>query len=447
MTFESSRPTRWLHRIGAALLCAAAGMAGSAFAGNGAIVLDAATGNVVEAVRPDELDHPASLTKMMTLYLAFQALKSGRLALDQRLPVSAHAANKAPTKLGLRAGQTISVRDCILGMITKSANDAATVVAEKLGGSESRFVDAMNAQALLLGLNRTHFGSASGLPGSDDATTARDMGRLALALYRDFPRRSKLFATTQFTFRGHPVRGHNRLMARYPGMDGLKTGFTDAAGFNLASTAVKDGRRLFGVVLGGRTAALRDDLMARLLDDSFAHRNTPAFLVAQASMPDRSMSHRLLESLSPISTADARAVPVLASTRHVRHRWHGATRVASVHRRSRTTTARETRLVVARSSRTGHHAATRSGARETRVASARRHARTPVRNGTRLAYEKPASSKLRSTSRHRAPHRRRSRRPQLAAHEKRSHRTPLLASRSMPAPSTHATTAVSRQRD
>lgn len=430
MILESPWPSRWLNRIVAACLCVAAGFASMAHAGNGAIVFDAATGKVLDAVHPDELDHPASLTKVMTLYLTFQALKSGRLTLDQQLPVSAHAANKAPTKLGLRAGQTVSVHDCVLGMITKSANDAATVVAEKLGGSESRFVDAMNAQALLLGLTRTHFGSASGLPGSDDATTARDMGRLAMAVYRDFPRRAKLFATTQFSFRGHLVRGHNHLMARYPGMDGLKTGFTDAAGFNLASTAVQNGRRLFGVVLGGRSAALRDDLMARLLDDSFAHRHTPAYLLAQASMPDRSVSHLLLEALSPISTADARPVPVLTSTQHALHRTRSATRVASAHRRFRSTTERETRLAQARSSRIGHHrSASRSGTHETRLASARRHTHKLAPHVTGLAYEKLASRRLHGTSKHRALHRRGTPSTRLAAHKKRSLRAPQLASR------------------
>ena len=213
------------------LMCGLAGFAGNARAGHAALVLDASTGDVLSAVNADEVNHPASLSKMMTLYLTFQALESGQLKLDQLLPVSARAANKAPTKLGLRAGQTISVQDCILGMITKSANDAATVVAEKLGGSEDHFVEMMNAEGKLLGMTHTRFGSASGLPDPNDATTARDIGKLAMALYRDFPRQAPYFATREFTFRGRLVRGHNRLMDRYPGMDGLKTGFTDASRF------------------------------------------------------------------------------------------------------------------------------------------------------------------------------------------------------------------------
>jgi D-alanyl-D-alanine carboxypeptidase len=306
-----TRPPYWLGRMALALglMCCLGSYAGDAHAGHATLVLDGSTGNVLSATDPDELNHPASLTKMMTLYLTFQALEDGQLKLDQMLPVSARAANKAPTKLGLRAGQTISVRDCILGMITKSANDAATVVAEKLGGSEGRFVETMNAEGLLLGMTRTRFESASGLPDPNDATTARDMGKLAIALYRDFPRQVPYFATREFTFHGRLVRGHNHLMDRYPGMDGLKTGFTDAAGFNLVSTAVRDGHRLFGVVLGGRTWIARDNLMARLLDDGFEHWQTSRSLVAEAGTPDPRMTHRILAALSPIGSAEAAPVP------------------------------------------------------------------------------------------------------------------------------------------
>lgn len=265
------------------LLCGLGGFAGAARAGYAAIVVDGSTGEVLQQVNADQRDYPASLTKMMTLYLTFEGLKSGRLRLDQQMPVSAWAAGKAPTKLGLLAGQTISVQDCILGMITRSANDAATVMAEGIGGSENRFADMMDAQAALLGMTDTHFANASGLPDPDNISTAHDLVRLAMALYRDFPQYAHFFATQEFVFRGRVVRGHNNLMYRYPGMDGLKTGFTDASGFNLASTAVRGGHRLFAVVLGGRTAALRDNLMARLLDDCFSGEQTPPILVAEAA--------------------------------------------------------------------------------------------------------------------------------------------------------------------
>lgn len=285
MAIKSITPARgatWRQSLCAWLLCVAGGFAGAAHAGYAAIVINEADGQVITAVNADEANHPASLAKMMTLYLTFQALQNGTLKLDQDLPVSSWAASKAPTKLDLRNGQTISVEDCVYGMITKSANDAATVVAEGLGGSESHFVDMMNAQAQLLGMSNTRFANASGLPDPDDTTTARDMSKLAMALYHDFPQFSHYFSAKDFTFRGRLVRGHNNLMDKYPGMDGLKTGFTNVSGFNLASTAVKDGRRLFSVVMGGRTASTRDRLMARLLDDGFDNQETPSDVVAQA---------------------------------------------------------------------------------------------------------------------------------------------------------------------
>lgn len=313
MAIEFIKPARWLQRCRgiflAALVCALGGFAGAAHAGYAAILVDPASGQVLDAVNADQQNYPASLTKMMTLYLTLQGLHRGTLKLDQQLPVSAWAAARPPTKLGLRRGQTISVKDCILGMVTKSANDAATVVAEGLGGSEQHFTELMNAQAARLGMNHTHFDNASGLPDPDNTSTARDMATLAMALYRAFPQDTHYFATREFVFRGRTVRGHNHLMDHYPGMDGLKTGFTDASGFNLASTAVRDGHRLFGVVLGGRTAAARDQVMARLLDDGFDHRQTPAILVAEAAGARASMTRRVMAALSPIGSAEAEPAP------------------------------------------------------------------------------------------------------------------------------------------
>jgi D-alanyl-D-alanine carboxypeptidase len=324
MVVESMGSGRMQGRLRAilllALLCGLGGFAGAARAGYAAIVVDGSTGQVLQQINADQRDYPASLTKMMTLYLTFEGLKSGRLRLDQRMPVSARAAGKAPTRLGLRAGQTISVQDCILGMITKSANDAATVMAEGIGGSESRFTDMMDAQAALLGMTDTHFANASGLPDPGNTSTAHDLVKLAMALYRDFPQYAHFFATQAFVFRGHIVRGHNNLMYRYPGMDGLKTGFTDASGFNLASTAVRDGHRLFAVVLGGRTAALRDNLMARLLDDCFNGEQTPPILVAEAAGlrgRKRTAAHRTPRVASRASTHPSRGrkPPVVVASR------------------------------------------------------------------------------------------------------------------------------------
>ncbi|KQV68169.1 D-alanyl-D-alanine carboxypeptidase family protein [Rhizobium sp. Root1220] len=238
----------------------------SAMAGSASLILDARTGKVLAAENGDVLNHPASLTKMMTIYMAFEALKRGKLSWDTPIVMSKYAASRPPTKLGARAGTTITVREAILGMITKSANDAAAAMAEKLGGSESNFARMMTQRARQLGMSRTVFVNASGLPDGRQITTARDMSTLAVALMRHYPREYSLFSTASFNFRGRTIRGHNNLMYRYQGMDGIKTGYTNASGFNLVS-AVRDGnRRVVGVVLGGRTARSRDDKMAGLLD-------------------------------------------------------------------------------------------------------------------------------------------------------------------------------------
>lgn len=300
-------PCRWPGRVAilALLLTVATGVA---HAEQTSVIVDGTTGLTLSESHADDAHAPASLTKMMTLYLAFQALRDRRLTLDEKILVSAHAASMEPTKLGLRRGQSISVRDCILGMITKSANDAATVMAEKLGGSETRFVEAMNAQAILLGMGHTQFANASGLPGGYETTTARDMSRLAMALYRDFPTRSRYFATTEFRFRGRLVKGHNHLLGSYKGMDGLKTGYTLAAGYNLASTAVRNGHRLFGVVLGGNTWRSRDQRMVQLLDAGFASRASLPTMIAERPHPSGT-ARRLLNALSPIGTAEADPAP------------------------------------------------------------------------------------------------------------------------------------------
>ncbi len=335
-----SRRRGWLPSIAAAVLMLG-GLVPAAHAVQASLVIDASTGNILSEEHADELNHPASLTKMMTIYLAFQALHAGRLTLDQQLPVSAHAANMAPTKLGLRAGQSISVRDCILGMVTKSANDAATVVAEKLGGSEDHFVEMMNAQGVLLGMARTHFASASGLPRPNDATTARDMSRLATALYRDFPRQVPMFSTREFTFRGRVVRGHNHLMERYAGMDGLKTGYTAAAGFNLASTAVRGGHRLFGVVLGENSVKTRDNLMAQLLDDGFEQWQSSPTLIAAAGKPEHRMTQKVLAALSPIDTAEAEPATKVLPAKTARH--HASRRATPVTKTTKVSVAQAKR--------------------------------------------------------------------------------------------------------
>ena len=252
----------------------------TAMAGSASLILDARTGKVLSAENADVLNHPASLTKMMTIYMAFEAINRGKLSWNTPLVMSKYAASRPPTKLGVRAGDSITVRDAILGMITKSANDAAAAMAEKLGGSESNFARMMTQKARQLGMNRTAFYNASGLPDGRQVTTARDMSTLAVALMRNYPSEYRLFSTASFNFRGRTIRGHNNLMYRYQGMDGIKTGYTNASGFNLVS-AVKDGnRRVVGVVLGGRTARSRDAKMAGLLDKYLGRASTGGKLVA-----------------------------------------------------------------------------------------------------------------------------------------------------------------------
>ncbi|MGM4908592.1 serine hydrolase [Rhizobium sp. 768_B6_N1_8] len=257
-----------MRRLLAAILTATLAITApvAAFAGSASLVLDARTGKVLASENGDTLNHPASLTKMMTLYLTFEALNRGKITWDTPITMSKYAASRPPTKLGVKAGGTITVREAVYGMIVKSANDAAAAIGEKLGGSESNFARLMTQKARQLGMSRTVFVNASGLPDARQITTARDMSTLAVALLKNYPSEYRLFSIASFNFRGQTIRGHNNLMYRYQGMDGIKTGYTNASGFNIVS-AVKDGnRRVVGVVLGGRTARSRDAKMAGLFD-------------------------------------------------------------------------------------------------------------------------------------------------------------------------------------
>ncbi|MBM3549916.1 MAG: D-alanyl-D-alanine carboxypeptidase, partial [Alphaproteobacteria bacterium] len=208
------------------------------------IVVDADSGRVIAATNADQILHPASLTKIMTLYMTFDALKRGQLSLQQQLRVSSHASSMTPSKLGLRPGDSLSTEQAILALVTKSANDAAVVLAEAMEGSESQFGQAMTQRARSLGMHHTYFTNASGLPDTRQVTSARDMAMLALAMLRDHPRQYRYFATTEFTFRGQVHRNHNRLLGSYDGVDGIKTGFINASGFNLVASAQRDGRRV-----------------------------------------------------------------------------------------------------------------------------------------------------------------------------------------------------------
>ncbi|HVI30757.1 D-alanyl-D-alanine carboxypeptidase family protein [Phenylobacterium sp.] len=234
-----------------------------------AIVVDAKTGEVLYAKRADAPRYPASITKVMTLYLTFEALAAGKIRLDDPVLISPRAAAQSPTKLGVPAGQTITVSEAMQALAIKSANDVAVAMAEKLGGTESRFAALMTLRAKELGMTNTNFANASGLPDSRQISTARDIAILSRAVMRDYPQYYRLFSQKEMTFRGQTMRNHNGLLHRMYGVDGLKTGFTNASGFNLAVSAVRDNRRLIAVVLGGPTTRARDENAQDLLLTGF----------------------------------------------------------------------------------------------------------------------------------------------------------------------------------
>ncbi len=267
------RPAAWPSLISRAILSVAlaiflaVGATGQAAANPryAAIVVDAKTGKTLFSRYADSPRYPASLTKMMTLYMVFEALSTGRISKSSKIPVSKNAAAEAPSKLGLKPGSTIAVEHAILALVTKSANDVATAVGEYLGGSESGFARMMTEKARALGMNSTTFRNAHGLPNSAQKTTARDMARLGLALREHYPQYYGYFSTRSFTYGGKKYGNHNRLLGRVKGMDGIKTGYTRASGFNLVSSVEANGRSIVAVVMGGRTSQTRNEHMAEII--------------------------------------------------------------------------------------------------------------------------------------------------------------------------------------
>ncbi|MCF8495455.1 MAG: D-alanyl-D-alanine carboxypeptidase [Alphaproteobacteria bacterium] len=247
------------------------------------LVMDADTGIILHQRYADKKVHPASLTKVMTLMLVFDALERGTITLDERVKISKHAAGMPPSKLGLPAGSSLRVQDAIYALVTKSANDIAAALAEHVGGTEPMFARMMTRRAHALGMSKTLFTNASGLHNPAQTTTARDMVLLARAIIQEYPEYYRYFSTKNFTYAGHSYHNHNRLMESYPGMDGMKTGYVNASGFNLVASAVRGNRRLIGVVFGGRTTKSRNDHMASLLDQGFA--NIENTRIAQANIP------------------------------------------------------------------------------------------------------------------------------------------------------------------
>ncbi|MGU3493833.1 serine hydrolase [Xanthobacteraceae bacterium A53D] len=303
--------------------------------GTAALIIDANTGRVLYEDNADALRHPASLTKIMTLYMLFEQIESGRLRLSSELPVSARAAAQSPSKLYVRAGSTIEVEDAIKALVTRSANDVAVVIAEAIGGSESNFADMMTRKARAIGMRSTTFRNASGLPSPSQVTTARDLALLGRAIQDRFPREYRYFSTRTFVYRGNSIGNHNRLMSRMEGVDGIKTGYTNASGFNLVTSLKRDDRYLIGVVLGGASASSRDNRMATLLGNNFNRayagnrtapritetasadlsdvpRPTPAPETRMAETAPLPEPQRLTFGPDPITTASVQSRPVPA---------------------------------------------------------------------------------------------------------------------------------------
>jgi D-alanyl-D-alanine carboxypeptidase len=244
------------------------------------IIVDGNSGATLTSNNPDGSRHPASLTKIMTLYLLFERLDSGKMKLDTEMDVSEHASEQAPTKLGLRPGQTIRVEDAIKGLVTRSANDAAVVIAEAIAGDEDDFAKLMTRKARALGMSRTVYRNASGLPDDDQVTTARDQSTLGRAIQDRFPRYYRYFSTTAFNYHGHSIANHNHLLGTVEGVDGIKTGYTRASGFNLVTSMRRGNRHLVGVVMGGRSGGSRDAIMRGLLAENLEKASTKRTVAA-----------------------------------------------------------------------------------------------------------------------------------------------------------------------
>ena len=279
------------------------------------IVVDANSGAILHSTAADAPRHPASLTKIMTLYMLFEQLEAGKLTMHSELPVSGHAASQAPSKLNVKPGQTISVEDAIKATVTKSANDVAVVIAEAIGDDEPTFGRMMTAKARALGMQNTVYRNASGLPDEAQITTARDQAILGRAIQDRFPKYYAYFSTTRFFFRGRPIGNHNRLLGKVEGVDGIKTGYTNASGFNLVTSMKRGGRHVVAVVLGGRSGASRDQKMRVLISDyiqvAAARRTAPVIAEGPAAEPKRTIAQRLASAV--ITPARAEPSPMAAA--------------------------------------------------------------------------------------------------------------------------------------
>jgi len=286
-------------KLSAAIFCAAAFLLAPATvqAKYASYVIDAETGTVLHQINADTRNYPASLTKMMTLYMVFEALEDGRIRLEQKLKISARAARQPSSKLGLSKGGKITYEEAILAIVTKSANDVATAIGENLGGTERKFALSMTSRARAIGMSRTTFRNASGLPHRGQLSTAKDMATLALRLLKDFPQYYFYFSTKTFSHKGLVHKNHNALLKTYKGTDGIKTGYIRASGFNLVASVERNGQRLIGVVFGGRTSRARDKHMAKLLNKSYDKLGTTHADVAVKAKISKKARDRALAKL------------------------------------------------------------------------------------------------------------------------------------------------------
>ncbi|MBT7954047.1 MAG: D-alanyl-D-alanine carboxypeptidase [Rhodospirillaceae bacterium] len=285
------------QRIAIAVLLIAAIIfaAGPVQAKYASYVVDAKTGKIFHAVNENTRNYPASLTKLMTLYLLFEAVEKKKFSFSTRLSVSRKAANRPASRLGLKRGQSIRVKDAVMALIVKSANDVASVVAESLGGTERRFALLMTDKARKLGMSRTTFRNASGLPHRGQMSTAKDMATLTRAIINRFPQYYHLFKRQAFTFQGRTYRTHNKVLKSYPGAEGMKTGYIRASGYNLITTARRNDKRLIGVVFGGNTSRSRNGHMKTLLTRAFNNAK-PSVVVAKAASPRKISTARTKRS-------------------------------------------------------------------------------------------------------------------------------------------------------
>ena len=306
----------------------------TSYAQHAEIIIEAENGNVIHEVNAGSAWFPASLTKLMTFYVTFEALKANQIHLHDTLQTSSYAASQPTSKLGLRTGESITVRDAILALITRSANDAAVVLAEGLSGTEENFAVKMTATAHALGMYKSHFMNATGLPNQWQVTTARDLGLLAWKTQRNFPEYYPYFSVPNLIFRGHELKAINKFTATYPGAEGMKTGFTCGSGYNLISSATQNGRRLIGVVLGGTTSPERYQLMISMMNNTFANNfistglNITAMTNNEAGTPPYQLGCGHFASSTPSTIP-----PVFIPRHHPKHKLkHTATPVLhSVH--------------------------------------------------------------------------------------------------------------------